>query len=130
MTRFPYDRFAKDYLQELLSPLGSVETSKDVAGEVLEVDVYFLPREQPQIDRESLGLLGRFAQTKALIEPFRNPVTNSEVGKGRVQKRAIEELLALDVNNPFRSKAMDLLANLKTTIKLNQNLDIAILIEL
>ena len=43
MTRFPYDRFAKDYLQELLSPLGSVETSKDVAGEVREIDIYFAP---------------------------------------------------------------------------------------
>ncbi|MBR8839462.1 MAG: hypothetical protein DSM106950_46760, partial [Stigonema ocellatum SAG 48.90 = DSM 106950] len=79
MTRFPYDRFAKDYLQELLSPLGSVETSKDVAGEVREIDVYFAPSPQPQISQESLGLLGRFAQTKALIEPFRNAVTASEV---------------------------------------------------
>ncbi len=43
MTKFPYDRFAKDYLQELLSPLGSVETSKDVAGEVREIDIYFAP---------------------------------------------------------------------------------------
>ena len=79
MTRFPYDRFAKDYLQELLSPLGTVETSKDVSGEVLEIDVYFLPKSQSQIDKEILGLLGRFADTAALFEPFRNPVTESEV---------------------------------------------------
>lgn len=45
------------------------------------------------------------------------------LGKGRVQQRAIEELQALDMNNPFRGKAMDLLANLKTTLELNQNLD-------
>ena len=68
MTKFPYDRFAKDYLQEL-SPLGSVETSKDVAGEVREIDIYFAPSASPQIDKKTLGLLGRFADTKALIEP-------------------------------------------------------------
>ncbi len=214
MTRFPYDRFAKDYLQELLSPLGSVETSKDVAGEVREIDVYFAPSAEPQIDKAALGLLGRFTESKALIEPFRNAVTASEVrscmgklfdtcartereakrnntrldedslpklwilsptasedllegfnaeldvenwlpgiyflgdslrtavvvihklpvipetlwlrllGKGKVQQRAIEEVQALSVNNPLRSKAIDLLANLKTTLELNQNLDV------
>ena len=213
MTRFPYDRFAKDYLTELLSPLGSVETSKDIAGEVLEIDVYFVPSPQSEIDPEILGLLGKFALKSALFEPFRNPVKISEVyscaiklfnscaskereakrndtkldrdslpklwiisptasknflkgfgaeldelkwgkgvyffhkywrgavivihqlpeipetlwlrllGKGKVQKRAIEEVQALDVNNPLRSKAINLLANLKTTLELSQNLD-------
>jgi DNA-binding transcriptional ArsR family regulator len=214
MTKFPYDSFAKDYLKELLSPLGSVETSKDVAGEVREIDVYFAPNGNPQIDKKILGLLGKFADKKALIEPFRNAVTKSEVrsctaklldtcarfereakrnntsidedslprlwilsptaskdllggfggelnelewgsgiyffdeswrgaivaihqlpvnpetlwlrllGKGRVQQRAIEEVQALDINNPLRSKAIDLLANLKTTLELNQSLDV------
>ena len=161
-----------------------------------------------------MGLLGRFADTKALIEPFRNAVTTSEVrscmtklfdtcarfereakrnntklsedslprlwilsptaseeflagfgaesdedkwargvhffdkswrgavvaihqlpvtpetlwlrllGKGRVQQRAIEEVQTLDINNPLRGKAIDLLASLKTTLELNQNLDV------
>ncbi len=214
MTRFAYDRFAKDYLQELLSPLGSVETSKDVAGEVREIDVYFVPSPKSQIDKPTLGLLGRFIDTAVLIEPFRNAVTKSEVrscmgklfdtcalfereakrndlrlqedslpklwilsptaseeflagfnteidedswlkgihflgdslrtavvaihqlpvtpetlwlrllGKGKVQQRAIEEVQALDINNPLRSKAIDLLVNLKSTLELNQNLDV------
>jgi DNA-binding transcriptional ArsR family regulator len=79
MTKFPYDKFAKDYLQELLSPLGIVETSRDVAGEVREIDVYFAPSPQPQIDKQTLGLLGRFTDTPALFEPFRNAVKRSEV---------------------------------------------------
>ncbi len=214
MTIFPYDSFAKDYFKELLSPLGSVETSKDVAGEIREIDVYFAPNANPQIDKTTLGLLGRFAETKVLIEPYRNAVTKSEVrscttklfdtcarfereakrnntridedslprlwilsptaskdflegfggeldeakwgsgiyffdeswrgavvvihqlpvtldtlwlrllGKGRVQQRAIEEVQSLDINNPLRSKAIDLLANLKTTLELNQSLDV------
>ncbi len=45
------------------------------------------------------------------------------LGKGRVQKRAIEEVQALDINNPLRTKAIDLLANLKTTLELNEKLD-------
>ena len=45
------------------------------------------------------------------------------LGKGRVQQRAIEELQALDTSNPLRGKAIDLLANLKTTLELKQNLD-------
>ncbi len=56
------------YLQELLSPLGSVEIGKDVAGEVREIDVYFAPSPEPQIDKQTLGLLGRFTDTTALIE--------------------------------------------------------------
>jgi hypothetical protein len=39
MTRFPHDQFAKQYLKELLSPLGGVETSRKVSGEVREIDV-------------------------------------------------------------------------------------------
>ena len=213
MTIFPYDIFAKDYFKELLSPLGSVETSKDVAGEIRKIDIYFVPNAYSQIDKAILGLLGRFAETKALIEPFRNPPTKSEVrscstklfdtcarfereakrnntsideeslpwlwilsptaskdfldgfggvlddkwgngiyffndswrgaivaihqlpvtpetlwlrllGKGKVQQRAIEEVQALDINNPLRGKAIDLLANLKITLELNQSLDI------
>jgi hypothetical protein len=213
MTRFPYDRFAKDYLQEFLSPLGTVETSKDVAGEVREIDVYFVPSSHPESERQALGLLGRFAEIPALFEPFRNPVDIFEVysgmsklfdsvfglvrkarsestplqidalprlwilsptasvdflasfrtysdeenwlpgihffgtswrgaivaihqlpvtpetlwvsllGKGRVQQRAIEEVQALEISNPLRGKALELLANLKITLELNQNLD-------
>lgn len=46
------------------------------------------------------------------------------LGKGRVQQRAIEEVQTLDINNPLRGKAIDLLASLKTTLELNQNLDV------
>jgi hypothetical protein len=213
MTRFPYDQFAKDYLQELLLPLGKVETSRQVAAEVREIDVYFAPSPQPSSNTTSLGLLGRFAATAALFEPFINAATISEIrgclhklfdvfadlerqakrnntrvseielprlwilsptasvslldgfgarldednwgagvyflgdflktaivaihqlprteetlwlrilGKGRVQQQAIAELEALPENNPLRSKAIDLLVNLKTTLEVGQNID-------
>ncbi|WP_310834144.1 RpnC/YadD family protein [Aetokthonos hydrillicola] len=41
-----------------------------------------------------------------------------------MQQQAIEEVQALDSNNPLRGKAIDLLANLKTTLEVNQNLDV------
>ncbi|MFH7029916.1 MAG: hypothetical protein ACHBN1_32275 [Heteroscytonema crispum UTEX LB 1556] len=212
MTRFLYDQFAKDYLKELLLPLGEVETSRKVAAEVREIDVYFAPSPQPP-GNTMLGLLGRFAATPALFEPFRNAATSSEIrgcihklfdvfadlerqikrnntrvseielprlwilsptasvsvldgfrarldednwgtgvyflgdslktaivaihqlppteetlwlrilGKGRVQQQAIAELEALPENNPLRSKAIDLLVSLKTTLEVGQNID-------
>ena len=79
MTRFIYDQFAKDYLSELLSPLGAVIPSRDVASEVREIDVFFTPSSAGSDYVENLGLLGKMATTAALFEPFRNPVTVSEV---------------------------------------------------
>lgn len=67
MTRFPYDQFAKDYLKELLSPLGNVDTSRKVAAEIQEIDVYFAPSPQSNSDSQILGLLGRFASTTSLL---------------------------------------------------------------
>lgn len=46
MTRFVYDQFAKQYLEELFSPLGSVKLSRDVTAEVREIDVLFIPQNQ------------------------------------------------------------------------------------
>ncbi|MEH1963543.1 MAG: hypothetical protein V7L05_27600 [Nostoc sp.] len=213
MTRFPYDQFAKDYLKELLQPLGEVETSRKVPAQIREIDVYFVPSPQSTSNRIELGLLGKFAAEPALIEPFRNAATIAEIrscmsklfdifaevkrqtkgdknriaesdlprlwifsptasesildgfrtnldeenwgigvhflgdylrtgivaihqlpcteetlwlrilGKGRVQQQAIDELEALPQNNLLRSKAIDLLLSLKTTLEFNQNID-------
>jgi hypothetical protein len=79
MTRFPHDQFAKDYLEQLLSPIGNVQTSRNIAGEVREVDVLFIPTASPNDYLLSLGLLGRFATTSAVFEPFRNAVTPSQI---------------------------------------------------
>lgn len=213
MTRFPYDQFAKDYLKELLQPLGQVETSRKVPSEVREIDVYFAPSPQSTSDTIQIGLLGKIAAKPALIEPFRNAATITEIrscmnklfdvfaqikrqskgddnsieeselpilwilsptasdsilngfrastdaenwgegvhflgdylrsvivaihqlprtqetlwlrilGKGRVQKQAIDELDALPNNHPLRAKAIDLLLSLKATLEVNHNTD-------
>lgn len=79
MTRFPYDQFAKDYLKELLQPLGDVETSRKVPTEIREIDVYFAPSPPSSNSTIQIGLLGKIASEPALIEPFRNAATIAEI---------------------------------------------------
>ena len=79
MTRLIHDQFAKDYLSELLSPIGVVNPGREVASEVRQIDVYFTPTTRKPDYRDKLGLLGKMAETTALFEPFRNGVTVNEV---------------------------------------------------
>ncbi len=79
MTRLLHDQFAKQYLEELLSPLGEVKTSQNIAAEVRQVDVLFVPKQQNAIATQALGLLGKMAATPAIFEPFRNPATADDI---------------------------------------------------
>jgi len=79
MTRFIHDRFAKEYLAEMLSPIGTVNIGRDVTSEVREIDVYFTPTTVTPEYVETLGVLGKMATGTAIFEPFRNPVRVSEV---------------------------------------------------
>jgi Domain of unknown function (DUF4351) len=73
MTRFPHDQFAKDFLESLLAPLGQVQTSLKISGEVREVDVYFIP--DPKLSPlQELGILAECAKTTVIFEPYRNSV--------------------------------------------------------
>lgn len=79
MTRQPHDQFAKEYLEELLTPLGLVETSRDVRSEVTEIDVWFVPAASSATNLPNLGLLSRMAATSCLFEPYRNAPTEIEI---------------------------------------------------
>jgi Domain of unknown function (DUF4351) len=73
MTQFPHDEFAKNFLDSLLSPLGSVQTSQQISSEVRYADVYFTP--QPNaVKTIELGLLTKLAANSVVFEPFRNSV--------------------------------------------------------
>jgi hypothetical protein len=43
MTRLIYDKFSKDFLEELLKPYGKVNPAKEIADEIRQVDVWFTP---------------------------------------------------------------------------------------
>ncbi|PSF30996.1 hypothetical protein C7H19_23510 [Aphanothece hegewaldii CCALA 016] len=79
MTRQPHDQFAKEYLEELLSPIGKVETSRDVRSEVQEIDVWFDLTTPPTANPPNLGLLSQMAATSCLFEPYRNAPTEIEI---------------------------------------------------
>jgi len=79
MTRTNHDQFAKQYLAELLAPLGSVEPGRELAGEVQQADVCFIPGEVAEVERLVLGLLSQMASNPCLLEPFRNPPSWTEV---------------------------------------------------
>jgi hypothetical protein len=79
VTRFIHDKFAKDYLEELLKNYGEVKASEKVSGEIKEIDVLFTPNKQQNSNLQILGLLGRFAKHPAIIEPFRNPASSDEI---------------------------------------------------
>ncbi|MEH2374183.1 DUF4351 domain-containing protein [Nostoc sp.] len=79
MTRFIHDKFANDYLEELLKDYGEVKPSEKVSGEIKEIDVLFTPSKQQSSNLQVLGLLGRFAEHPAIIEPFRNPASIDEI---------------------------------------------------
>jgi hypothetical protein len=78
MTKFPYDEFAKGFLEALLLPFGQVDPAYKIAAEVREVDVYFVPSDD-NLDRTDLGLLGQCTNTPVVIEPFRNSVSVPQV---------------------------------------------------
>jgi len=79
MTRQIHDQFAKEYLEELLTPLGTIRKSKKIKSEVQEIDVWFEPFSSPPPTELPLGLLGKMAATSCLFEPFRNPPTEVEI---------------------------------------------------
>jgi hypothetical protein len=79
MTRFIHDKFAKDYLEELLKNYREVKASEKVSGEIKEIDVLFTPAKQQSSNIQILGLLGRFAENPAIIEPYRNPASTDEI---------------------------------------------------
>ncbi|HAG85839.1 MAG TPA: hypothetical protein DCL61_33040 [Cyanobacteria bacterium UBA12227] len=79
MTRQPHDQFAKQYLSELLAPLGTVEISREVTDEVRQIDLYFAPSPTPPTEPPNLGLLSQLVSNPCLIEPFRNQPSKTEI---------------------------------------------------
>jgi hypothetical protein len=79
MAKNVFDQFSKQFLEEILASLGSVETSHEISGETQFVDLYFVPNPQPIIETTALSILGRIAQTPCLIEPFHNQPSPNEI---------------------------------------------------
>ena len=79
MTRSIHDQFAKKCLKEILTPLGEVKSSVDITAEVRQADLLFLRDKNAPKNLPEIGLVGKLAETSALFEPFRNPVSRKEI---------------------------------------------------
>jgi hypothetical protein len=88
MTRFIYDEFSKDYLDELLSAYGEVKPARIINPERQEIDVYFQPHSPPLT--APLGLLGKMVNQLCIFEPYRNPVTPQQI------RACLAKLLAVE----------------------------------
>jgi hypothetical protein len=78
-TKNPHDRFAKDYLEELLSPLGKVTVSREIKDEPNQIDVLFIPYSSPSPLPAPIGLLSNLAGQTAAIEVYRNQPNDKKV---------------------------------------------------
>ncbi|MBE8991747.1 DUF4351 domain-containing protein [Nostoc sp. LEGE 12450] len=107
MTRFIHDKFAKDYLEELLKDYGEVKASEKVSGEIKEIDVLFTPAKQQSSNIQILGLLGRFAQQPAIIEPYRNPASTDEICDCTLKLLEVKALLRREAK-ASKTKLQDL----------------------
>lgn len=73
-----FDQLSKQYLEEFLAPLGTVQRQFEIPGEAKFVDVWFIPNPEATLT-DDLGLLGRIAQKPCLLEPYRNVPTRTEI---------------------------------------------------
>jgi hypothetical protein len=79
MTRTAHDRFAKQLMEDLLSPFGLVELSREILGETRQADVWFAPHPEVGIEQPALGVLGQMVSDSCLLEPYRNAVQPNDV---------------------------------------------------
>jgi hypothetical protein len=80
VVRTRHDRFAKEWLKELLTDFGEVKTEQEVSGEVRSIDLIFSPYLDRANELQSLGLLGKIlAKPSCPIEFFRNAVPATEI---------------------------------------------------
>ncbi len=79
MIKKRHDSFAKQYLKELLSPLGEVDINRELMDEARQVDILFSPASSSQTNNQSLGFLGKIVMDTSLLEVFRNQPSKKEV---------------------------------------------------
>jgi hypothetical protein len=105
MTQFSADQLAKQYLQDFLEPVGTVERSFEIPGEAKHADIWFIPNQDTAL-RQDLGLLGRLLITPCILEPFSGGPSRQEV------KTCLLKLLWIQEDQRRRQVQADNLAQL------------------
>jgi hypothetical protein len=91
MTQSPFDQLAKQYLEDFLTPIGSVERQYEIPGETKYVDVWFTPNVPITASIDDLGLLREIAKSPALIEPYSNPPSRDDLDACLLKRLWIKE---------------------------------------
>lgn len=78
MAQNSFDQLSKQYLEEFLAPIGTVQRQYEIPGEAKFADLWFVPNPDAA-QATDLGLLGRMVQKPCLLEPYRNVPTRTEV---------------------------------------------------
>ncbi len=114
MSEFPHDDFAKDYLTELLSNIGTAVPNKVIKSERREGDIWFERNSKLTIasQRKKLGLMGQLLRRDSLIEVFRNPATAMEIRSCRGKLRDIEGEMARGAKRKGETLTEDVLPDL------------------
>jgi hypothetical protein len=105
MTQFSSDQLAKQYLQDFLEPVGTVERSFEIPGEAKHADIWFVPNQDTFL-LQDLGLLGRLLTTPCILEPFSGGPSRQEV------KTCLLKLLWMQEDQRRRQVPTDNLARL------------------
>jgi hypothetical protein len=114
MSEFPHDDFAKDYLTELLSNIGTAVPNKVIKSERREGDIWFERNTKLTIaaQRKKLGLMGQLLRRDSLIEVFRNPATVMEIRACRGKLTDIEGEMARAAKRKDESLTEEMLPDL------------------
>ncbi len=91
MAQNPFDQLAKQYLEDFLSPMGTVSRHHEVPGETKYVDVWFVPNLPITATIDDLGLLSEIVQRPALIEPFSSPPDRDDLDACLLKRLWIKE---------------------------------------
>jgi len=114
MSEFPHDDFAKDYLTELLSNIGTAVPNKVIKSERREGDIWFERDTKLTIaaQRKKLGLMGQLLRRDSLIEVFRNPATLMEIRACRGKLTDIEREMAREAKRKDETLPEEVLPDL------------------
>ncbi|HEY9701587.1 MAG TPA: hypothetical protein V6C58_04035 [Allocoleopsis sp.] len=103
MPRKKHDQFAKEYIKELLTPLGEPKTSSDVNPETLQIDVLFKPSAKKAPPIPYLGLIANMVKTVSVFEIYRNPPSDAEVHSCKLKLYFLEAEIIRQAKRENRS---------------------------
>jgi hypothetical protein len=114
VSQTPHDQFAKQFLEQLFTPNGLVETSHEVLGEARFIDLWFQPYPEPRPSSFDLGFLAVIARSPCLIEPYRNAIAVREIQNCLAKRFAL--IAALERKSQSFSSGQPLLWILTPTL--------------